>query len=124
MKAPYLIRFTPRRPKSIWSKVNVKKVERLIAEELMQPSGLKQVACAKADGRWDAAYEGQSTIVVPIEFIDLINKDSEALRFYESMNKANKYSIAFRIAIAVGEDKKTKVKQKILEMLKNNKSFH
>ena len=51
----YLVRFTPRRPKSVWSKINVAKVEKLIAEKRMQPSGLTQVESAKKDGRWAAA---------------------------------------------------------------------
>jgi uncharacterized protein YdeI (YjbR/CyaY-like superfamily) len=52
----YLVRFTPRRPKSVWSKINVAKVERLIAQDLMQPPGLEHIVSAKKDGRWDKAY--------------------------------------------------------------------
>jgi uncharacterized protein YdeI (YjbR/CyaY-like superfamily) len=52
----YLVRFTPRRPKSVWSKINVAKVERLIAQDLMQPTGLEHIVSAKKDGRWDKAY--------------------------------------------------------------------
>ena len=55
----YLLRFTPRRPKSVWSKINVAKVEKLIAEKRMQPSGLTQVESAKKDGRWAAAYSSK-----------------------------------------------------------------
>ena len=57
----YLVRFTPRRPKSVWSKVNVAKVEKLIAEGRMQPSGLVHVDSAKADGRWAAAYSSKKS---------------------------------------------------------------
>ncbi len=55
----YLLRFTPRRPNSVWSKVNVAKVEKLIAEKRMHPSGLAQVESAKKDGRWAAAYSSK-----------------------------------------------------------------
>jgi len=57
----YLVRFTPRRPKSVWSKINVAKVEKLIAEKRMQPSGLAQVESAKKDGRWAAAYSSKKS---------------------------------------------------------------
>ncbi len=120
----YIVRYTPRRAKSIWSKVNVAKVEKLIAEKLMQPSGLKHIEAAKADGRWDAAYGGQSSTEVPSEFIKLIETDKTAKDFYDSLDKANKYAIAFRIATAVGDAKKGKIMQKMFEMLKNGKAFH
>ena len=61
----FLQRFTPRRPRSPWSRVNREKAERLIAEGRMRPAGLAQVDAARADGRWDAAYESQSRITVP-----------------------------------------------------------
>ena len=57
----YLVRYTPRRPKSVWSKINVAKVEKLIAEKCMQPSGLTQVESAKKDGRWAAAYSSKKS---------------------------------------------------------------
>src|SRR5437867_11756106 len=60
----WLQKFTPRRPKSIWSKINTKKAERLIASGEMKAAGLKAIEAAKQDGRWDAAYEGQKTISV------------------------------------------------------------
>jgi uncharacterized protein YdeI (YjbR/CyaY-like superfamily) len=55
----YLVRFTPRRPKSVWSQVNVAKVEALIASGRMQPSGQAHVDSAKSDGRWAAAYSSK-----------------------------------------------------------------
>jgi uncharacterized protein YdeI (YjbR/CyaY-like superfamily) len=55
----YLVRFTHRRPKSVWSKVNVAKVEKLIAEGRMQPSGQIHIDAAKLDGRWDSAYSSK-----------------------------------------------------------------
>ena len=71
----FLQKFTPRRPKSIWSKINVEKVERLIASGEMKPSRLKAVEAAKQDGRWDAAYASQKNIEVPADFQSALNKN-------------------------------------------------
>lgn len=120
----YLVRFTVRRAKSVWSKINVGKVEKLIEAGLMQPSGLLHINTAKADGRWDAAYAGQSSIKVPQEFLKLISTDKTAKDFYDSLNKSNKFAIAYRIATAVGKVKKDRVMLKIFEMLKDKRSFH
>lgn len=120
----WVVRFTPRRAKSVWSKVNVAKVNKLIDEGRMQPSGQKHVDAAKADGRWEAAYAGQATITVPDEFLTLLKSDKGTWEFYQSLNRANTYAIAYRIATAVGEEKKKLKMQKLFEMLKNRISFH
>lgn len=120
----YLIRFTQRRPKSVWSQINVAKVEKLIAEGLMQPSGMAHIEAAKNDGRWEAAYAGQSTMELPKEFIKLVSTDKDAKTFFDSLNKTNSYAIAFRIATAVGKEKKERVMQKMFEMLKEKKTFY
>jgi len=67
-------RFTPRRPKSVWSKINREKVTKLIAEGRMQPAGMRQIELAKADGRWDAAYDSQRTMTVPEDFQTELDK--------------------------------------------------
>jgi len=77
----YLVRYTPRRPKSVWSKVNVYKVQKLIESGLMQPQGLAQVEAAKADGRWHASYASQVTIELPKEFVQQINREKETRNF-------------------------------------------
>lgn len=120
----YLVRFTPRRPKSVWSKINVAKAEHLIEHGRMQPSGLLQVQAAQADGRWQAAYAGQATISVPPEFLRLLDTDDSARAFYHALNKANRYAIAFRIATAVGDDARNRMMDRLLAMLKDRKSFH
>lgn len=120
----WLVRFTPRRPKSVWSKINVAKVEKLIAEGRMQPSGQIHVDAAKADGRWEAAYAGQSKIIVPEEFISLIKTDKKAWEFYQSLNKANKYAIAYRIVTTASKEKKKLKMVNIFTMLQSKKTFH
>lgn len=120
----WLVRFTPRRPKSVWSKINVAKVERLTAEGRMNPEGQQHVDRAKSDGRWEAAYGGQATIPLPDEFISLLKTDPQTWEFYQSLNKANKYAIAHRIATAVGEEKKRLRMQKLFATLQARKTFH
>jgi uncharacterized protein YdeI (YjbR/CyaY-like superfamily) len=120
----YLLRFTPRRPKSIWSKINVGKIEKLTKLGLMQPSGLAQVEKAKADGRWDRAYEPPSKITVPEDFIKLIKKDKIAYSFYLALNKTNTYAIAFRLATIVNPDKRKQKMNQLFEMLKNKKAIY
>ena len=120
----YVVRFTPRRPKSVWSKVNVAKVERLIESGLMQPRGLEQVEAAQADGRWQAAYGGQAMIELPEEFMQQVNCEPDVQAFFKTLNKANRYAIAFRIATAVGDAKRAKVIAKMIEMLRQKKTLH
>lgn len=120
----YVIRYTLRRPKSVWSQINVARVERLIAGGEMQPSGLVHVEAAKADGRWDAAYAGQSSMEPPQAFMDMLATDLKALAFYQSLNKANKYAVDFRLATAVGPEKQALVRQKMFERMQTGKKYH
>ena len=115
----YVVRFTPRRKKSIWSKINVEKIERLTAEGQMQPSGLAHVEAAKADGRWEAAYAGQATIELPKSFIGKLAKHPKAQAVYDSLTKAQKYPYAFKLATVVGEEKRLKLEDKLLKDLQN-----
>ena len=93
----YLQRFTPRRPGSKWSKVNCGKVEKLIEAGEMKPAGLREVERAKADGRWDAAYESQSKATVPEDLRRELEKNEKAREFFETLNSANRYAILHRI---------------------------
>src|SRR5689334_11432815 len=74
----FLQKFTPRRPKSIWSKINVEKAEKLIRDGLMKPAGLKAIEAARADGRWAKAYDGQKNMSVPEDFQTALNKSRKA----------------------------------------------
>lgn len=119
--ASYLVRFTPRRPKSIWSKVNVAKVERLIAEGRMQPSGLIHVEKAQQDGRWDRAYEPASKMVVPADFIALVDQDPLANEFYQTLNRASLYAIGFRLNATRDPEKRAKKMGQLLAMLRDKR---
>ena len=87
----WLGRFAPRRPKSIWSKINTKRAEALIRQGRMKPSGLRQVREAKKDGRWDRAYSSPSTAKLPEDFIKALSKNKEAGAFFKTLNRSNVY---------------------------------
>jgi len=93
----FLQRFTPRRARSRWSQINVEKVEQLMARGLMEPSGLKEVDRAKADGRWDAAYASQSRIEVPDDFRRALEADPPAAETFSGLNPTNRYAILYRL---------------------------
>ncbi len=120
----FLQKFTPRRPKSIWSKINVEKVERLIANGEMKPSGLKAIEAAKQDGRWDAAYEGQKNIEVPADFQSALGKNKKAKAFFATLNSTNRYAFLFRIQTAKKAETRTKRIQQFIEMLDRGEKFH
>jgi uncharacterized protein YdeI (YjbR/CyaY-like superfamily) len=120
----YIQKFTPRRAKSVWSKKNREKVEQLIADGRMKPAGLAQVQTAKADGRWDAAYEGQSTAEAPIDFLEALAKHKKAAEFYESLSKSNKYAIIWRLHHSKKLETRAANIQKFIKMLAAGKSFH
>lgn len=120
----YIQRFTPRRPKSLWSKRNIEHVSRLTKEGRMKPAGLREAEAAKADGRWEVAYDPQSSMVLPDDFLNELAKKNKALIFYNSLNKANQYAIAWRIQTAKRPETKEKRKNEILEMLAREEKFH
>jgi uncharacterized protein YdeI (YjbR/CyaY-like superfamily) len=92
--------YTPRRKRSLWSKINKGHVARLIESGRMQPAGLAEIERAKADGRWDQAYGNAKDIEMPADFLRALAKDKEAKAFFATLNKANIYAIAWRLATA------------------------
>ena len=113
----FLQKFTPRRPKSIWSKINVEKVECLIASGEMKPAGLKAVEAAKQDGRWDAAYASQKNIVVPADFQSALEKNKKAKAFFETLTGSKRYSFLFRIETAKKAETREKRIHQFVAML-------
>lgn len=120
----YMQRFTPRRPRSIWSKRNIEHIARLIAEGRMQPAGLKEADAAKADGRWAAAYDSPSNMALPDDFLADLARNPKASEFYESLSKGNQYAICWRLQTAKRPETKEKRKKEILEMLTRREKFH
>jgi uncharacterized protein YdeI (YjbR/CyaY-like superfamily) len=93
----YLQRFTPRRARSTWSKINRDKVERLAAEGRMRPAGIREVERAKADGRWDAAYDGPSAATVPEDLQRALDANPAAAAFFATLNSRNRFAILYRV---------------------------
>jgi uncharacterized protein YdeI (YjbR/CyaY-like superfamily) len=120
----WLQKFTPRRPKSLWSKRNRERVAQLIEEGRMTPPGLKQVEAAKEDGRWNDAYDAQSAMTVPHDFLDRLSENEQALAFFGTLSRANIYAIAWRLQTAKRPETREKRMQTILEMLAQGKPLH
>jgi uncharacterized protein YdeI (YjbR/CyaY-like superfamily) len=93
----YLQLFTPRRARSIWSRINRDKATRLIEEGRMRSAGLAEVERAKADGRWEAAYGSSTTIEVPDDLAAALVANAAASAFFESLTSQNRFAILFRI---------------------------
>ena len=119
----YLQKFSPRRARSVWSKINRDTVEKLIVEGKMKPSGMAQVEAAKADGRWDAAYEGQSTAELPNDFKEALAKNKKAADFYGTLNKTSKYSIIWRLQHTKSKVARDRNIKKFVQMLENNQKI-
>lgn len=120
----FLQKFTPRRAKSTWSKVNREKVDRLIAEGRMRSAGLHQIELAKADGRWDAAYDSQSNSTIPEDLQLELDKKPEARAFWETLNSVNRYAIIFRIQTARKPETRAARVQKFVSMLERHEKVY
>ena len=120
----YLQRFTPRRARSIWSKINCAKVEKLIKQGRMQPAGLAEIERAQADGRWEQAYDSPSTATVPEDLTAELALNPQAATFFESLNKTNRYAILWRLQTAKKPETRRARLEKILAMLEKGEKFH
>jgi uncharacterized protein YdeI (YjbR/CyaY-like superfamily) len=109
--------FGPRRPRSAWSKRNRGFAERLIEEGTMQPSGLAQVEAARADGRWDRAYDGRGTAQVPPDLQDALDADPAAASFFAAIDRTNRYAILFRIQDAKRPETRARRIAQFVDML-------
>lgn len=120
----FLQKFTPRRPKSIWSKINVEKVERLIKSGQMKPAGLKAIEAAKADGRWAQAYDSTKNMSVPEDFQKALDKNKKAKAFFATLNRVNQYAILFRIQNAKKTETRERRIKQFVEMLEKNEKIY
>jgi uncharacterized protein YdeI (YjbR/CyaY-like superfamily) len=119
----FLQRYTPRRKRSKWSKVNVANVERLTAAGRMRPAGLEEVARAKADGRWDAAYDSHRTIRVPPDLQAELDADPGAKAFFESLDSTNRYAILYRLHDAKRADTRARRLEQYVGLLKRREKL-
>jgi uncharacterized protein YdeI (YjbR/CyaY-like superfamily) len=122
--ATYLQRYTPRRPRSMWSQRNTKIVERLTAEGRMHPAGLAEVERAKADGRWDAAYAGSATIEVPEDLAEALDAEPAAKAMFETLNSRNRYAVLYRIETAKRPETRQRRIEKYVAMLARGETIH
>ncbi|MBK7916599.1 MAG: YdeI/OmpD-associated family protein [Chloroflexi bacterium] len=120
----YLQRFTPRRPGSNWSKRNREHVERLIAEGRMQEPGLIHVRAAQADGRWQAAYAPSSEMTMPEDFMAALEERPFAKSFFETLNRQNRYAIAYRLQTAKKPETRQKRFDSFLAMLEKEEKLY
>lgn len=120
----FLQKFTPRGPKSVWSKVNVAKVENLIKTGKMQPVGLAAVDLAKRDGRWQAAYDSPSSSSIPEDFQAALDKNPKAKQFFATLNKANVYAFCWRIQTAKKPETRQARIAKFIDMLNRGETLH
>jgi uncharacterized protein YdeI (YjbR/CyaY-like superfamily) len=120
----FLQRFTPRGPRSKWSKINRAKAEKLIAEGRMSERGLREVEKAKADGRWEAAYDSHRTMTVPPDLQRELDADPAAREFFESLNSQNRYAILYRLHDAKRPETRERRLNQFVTMLKERKKLH
>lgn len=117
-------RFTPRRARSPWSKRNVERVERLVAEGRMQPSGIAEVQRAKDDGRWDAAYEGQATMAVPDDLAAALAAEPAAAAMFGELTSQNRYAVLYRIDSAKRPETRAKRIEQFVAMLARGETIY
>ena len=120
----WLQRFTPRRTRSKWSKVNRDKATKLIESGEMQPAGLREVERAKADGRWDTAYEAQSEATVPEDLRRELEKNEAAQEFFATLDSTNRYAILYRIQDAKKPETRARRIEKYVTMMNERRKLY
>jgi uncharacterized protein YdeI (YjbR/CyaY-like superfamily) len=119
----YLQRFTPRRARSRWSRINREKAESLIAEGRMRPGGLREVERAKEDGRWDEAYDSPATATVPEDFQAALDAEPAAREFFASLGATKRYSYLYRIQDAKRPETRAKRIAEYVELLRAGRTL-
>ena len=120
----FVRKFTPRRARSVWSKINRKKAEELIEAGRMKPPGLKAVERAREGGEWDRAYDSARTATMPPDLQAALNASAKAAAFFRKLDAANRYAIVWRIQTARTEKIRANRIAGIVTMLKEGKTFH
>lgn len=120
----WLQKFTPRGPKSLWSRVNREKAQELMAAGRMRPAGLREVERAKEDGRWEAAYDSQRTATVPEDLRAELDRNPAAREFFAALDSANRYAILFRIQTARRPETRARKIAELVSMLARNEKIH
>lgn len=120
----WLQKFLPRTAKSIWSKINREKALALIRSGHMKPAGLQAIEQAKANGRWQAAYDSPSRATVPEDFEAALKKSPKAKDFFAELDGANRYAVLFRIQAAKKSETRSRKIQEFVRMLERGETIH
>ncbi|HTG35405.1 MAG TPA: YdeI/OmpD-associated family protein [Thermoanaerobaculia bacterium] len=120
----WIQKFTPRGPRSKWSKINVDKALALIEAGRMKPAGLAEVERAQSDGRWEQAYDSQSKATVPEDLQRELDKNPEAAKFFATLNSANRYAVLYRVHEAKKPETRARRIEKFIDMLNRHEKVH
>ena len=120
----FLQRFTPRRARSIWSKVNIGKCAELTQAGRMQPAGQAQIDAAKADGRWQQAYDSARTATVPDDLQAALDASPQAKAFFATINASNRYAVLWRVQTAVRPETRARRIAQLVDMLARGEVVH
>jgi uncharacterized protein YdeI (YjbR/CyaY-like superfamily) len=120
----WLQRFTPRKPGSRWSRINTERAEALAEAGRMRPGGLREVEQARADGRWEQAYESQSRVTVPADLARALAANERARAFFATLDSANRYAILYRIGAAKRPETRARRIATFVAMLSEHKKIH
>jgi len=120
----YLHRFLPRRPKSLWSRINRERALALIEGGRMRAQGLAEIERAKRDGRWESAYPSPANATMPPDFEKELARNPKAKAFFETLNRINRYAIIWRLATARKQETRERLTRKFLDMLEKGETLH
>jgi uncharacterized protein YdeI (YjbR/CyaY-like superfamily) len=120
----YLIRFTPRKPGSKWSAINVETAARLMRENRVTPAGLREIEAAKSDGRWASAYVGQRMAEAPADLLEALRASPKAMREFDALDRANRYSIIYRVQDAKKAETRATRIATYIAMLESGETLH
>ncbi len=120
----YLQKFTPRRSRSKWSKINREKIEELSKQGRLKPAGLAQVELAKADGRWEAAYSSPASMTVPDDLQGALDGSPKAAEFWAGLNKSNRYAIVYQLEDAKRPETRVRRLEKFVAMLERGEKLY
>jgi uncharacterized protein YdeI (YjbR/CyaY-like superfamily) len=123
-ESAWLQRFMPRRPRSIWSRINREKALALIANGQMNQAGIVEIERAKKDGRWEAAYDSPSGATVPADFEQELERHPRAKAFFKTLSRTNSYAILWRLQTAKKVETRAKRMRRFIEMLEKGETLH
>jgi uncharacterized protein YdeI (YjbR/CyaY-like superfamily) len=120
----FLQKFTPRTARSRWSRINREKAERLVEAGRMRPRGLREMERAKADGRWNSAYDPQSTVTIPQDLQRELDRRPDAAAFFATLDSRNRYAILYRLQDAKRPETRARRLAEFVAMLEEHRKVY